>query len=295
VLVVLVLVALAHLREPTFALAGWATAITLVVLPGPSRIGRAAFAIVTLAVVPYVLGFGVASFDVVGSSQTEIQQRRMWNAFGAATAILPSSGSERVVELEQELRRVQQEIEVAEEVVRSGSGAEGPLTTAAPEIVEAQARAARLHSREAELRSLLTDVYQVSPEEASESLAANVRHLPRGLSVMLVEPLPWQSTPTTQLKLAKVDTLTLYPLLALAAAGLLVARRHVRVLLFPVLLAAGVLVGYALTEGNFGTAYRHRAELGPTLVLLATLGIEQVVARRRGSVAGRVDSVASGR
>lgn len=105
---------------------------------------------------------------------------------------------------------------------------------------------------------------------------AALAHLPRGLSVMLLEPFPWQPAHNAQLWLAKLEMLLWYPLLALATLGLVAAvvRRSWRpTVAFPALVGGGTLVVAALAEGNFGTAFRHRGELVWEVALLAALGL----------------------
>lgn len=107
-----------------------------------------------------------------------------------------------------------------------------------------------------------------------------VAHLPKGLSVMLLQPYPWEENRTSQIVLAKMDTILWYPLLVLAALGLLRLKRYSRVLLFPFLYGSGMLMVYALAEGNLGTAFRHRGELVWVMALFAAFGAEMVWARR---------------
>jgi 4-amino-4-deoxy-L-arabinose transferase-like glycosyltransferase len=118
------------------------------------------------------------------------------------------------------------------------------------------------------------------PSEAS--ISRDVRHFPRGLSVMLLEPFPWASLGGFQLRLAQLELLLWLPLIALAAVGLSAAYRRRRELSFLVLTAGAVLIVYALGEGNLGTAYRHRSELVPALAVLAALGAPRIVRSWRG-------------
>ncbi len=69
-------------------------------------------------------------------------------------------------------------------------------------------------------------------------------------------------------------------MLVLALTGLFRIRRHLAPLAFPVLAGGAVLVTYALTEGNIGTAYRHRGELVWAVALLAAAGARWVIEGR---------------
>lgn len=130
-------------------------------------------------------------------------------------------------------------------------------------------------------------VVEVEPTAAQNdgavpgSLLRDVVHLPRGLSVMLLEPYPWDPNRNLRVVFAKIDTILWYPILGLALVGLAQVKRHSTVLVFPSLLGAGVLIGYALAEGNLGTAFRHRGELVWIVALLASFGARSLWERRR--------------
>jgi hypothetical protein len=114
--------------------------------------------------------------------------------------------------------------------------------------------------------------------------ARELSYLPKGLTVVALRPWPWESSDgSVGVELARVETLAWYPLLVLALFGLGGAWRRRRALAFPILSGSGALVMYGVTEGNLGTAYRHRGELVWALVLLATLGAERLLRRRQGS------------
>lgn len=116
--------------------------------------------------------------------------------------------------------------------------------------------------------------------EDANSVARDLRHLPKGLVVMLLAPLPWQVDGNANVRFAALETLVWYPLLALAVVGLLAVRRHRRVLAFPLLTAGAIALMYGLAEGNFGTAYRHRGELVWAVVVLAAHGAHVLWSRR---------------
>jgi hypothetical protein len=113
----------------------------------------------------------------------------------------------------------------------------------------------------------------------------DVRHLPRGLSVMLLEPYPWDANRNLRVVLAKIETVLWYPILGMAIVGGLQVRHHRRVLVFPILLGSGTVLGYALAQGNLGTAFRHRGELAWIAVLLAAYGARRL--RQRGFASGQ--------
>lgn len=102
---------------------------------------------------------------------------------------------------------------------------------------------------------------------------SDLTYLPTGLRVMLLEPLPNSSFSGTTVNLAKLEMALWYPLLGLALVGLVVAaRQQITLFYFPIIAGGALLVGFALSEGNFGTAFRHRGELVFVVALLAALG-----------------------
>ena len=125
-------------------------------------------------------------------------------------------------------------------------------------------------------------------EGVTSRIRSDLTHLPRGLSVMLLEPYPWDANRNSRVVLAKIETILWYPILGLALVGVFHVRRHGRVLWFPLLYGVGVLIGYALSEGNLGTAFRHRGEFVWVAALLAAFGARDLWNRRqaRRSLAG---------
>src|SRR5439155_9765984 len=99
------------------------------------------------------------------------------------------------------------------------------------------------------------------PESSGSSLRANLRYLPQGVVALLVKPLPWSTNGNRSLELAGAEHLLWYPLLVLALLGSLSIWVERDVLLFPAVSATGIVIVYALSEGNLGTAFRHRGEV----------------------------------
>jgi len=125
-----------------------------------------------------------------------------------------------------------------------------------------------------------------SSDEPGTGAGADIRHLPRGLAVMLLEPHPLRRAHNTQVWLAKAEMLLWYPIVGLAVVGLAslwrARRQSASALAFPVLMGAGSLFVTSLAEGNFGTAFRHRGEFVWVMALLAAVGLRDLWQRRRG-------------
>jgi hypothetical protein len=184
---------------------------------------------------------------------------------------LPGSGStgdvaQEIVILEEQVRMFEREVE------RVRKRKDVP-----PESLAAiEADLAKIKQRKLEAQDRAGSVLQVPGSgEEEEFLSPTIRHVPKGLSVMLLEPYPWVDPPSERVRGAQLETIMWYPLLALAFVGIVFGLRNRAqrmLLMFPALVGSGIAVMYALVEGNFGTAYRHRGEFVWVVVLMAAQG-----------------------
>lgn len=110
-------------------------------------------------------------------------------------------------------------------------------------------------------------------------LKAQVIHIPSGLVAVTLRPFPWESPDNVGLLLAQIETLFWIALYAVGAVGL-VRRPARRVMAFPFLVLGGVTVVAALTQGNLGTAFRHRGQVLWVLALFAAAGASALRAKR---------------
>jgi hypothetical protein len=87
------------------------------------------------------------------------------------------------------------------------------------------------------------------------------------------------------LVLAELENVIWLVLYAAGIAGLAVAiRRRDALLAFPIVVSAGLVLVSALSQGNVGTAFRHRGQVAWSVALLAALGGEHLtsaIAARR--------------
>lgn len=285
----LLLVALSYLRLHTLVVASWALIIGCFFGIKLFRAWRIGVFVATALIVPMVLGgIGLAGIGLVTNAGS-LEDRRFQNALGANTAVVdisqppPGSG---VVPPE-----TQQEVSSLETDAASAESKAQALLAAAEEVENGRReRAERLRERAADLAAEAESLRAAAAAALAEAgtpvavgdapLDPDLAHLPRGLSVMMLEPLPLPFSGSPALKLARLESLVWYPLLALAAIGLWNARHHARTLAFPVIAGAGILVTYALTEGNIGTAHRHRGEFVWVVALLAALGMKHLMGSR---------------
>jgi len=102
-----------------------------------------------------------------------------------------------------------------------------------------------------------------------------LRYLPKGMAYFLFAPFPWTAEGLQQ-KVAIPGTILWYVLFIFALYGLYVYRMKWRAAFVILFFVAVTLVGYSLVEGNFGTAFRHRAVILPFVFMVASAGITRV-------------------
>jgi hypothetical protein len=124
-----------------------------------------------------------------------------------------------------------------------------------------------------------------------------LRFVPVGLLHLLLAPFPWQITNVAQLASA-VENLLVAGLLAAAAACAWRTRwREGWSAAFVAIVAAAGLVSFAVVEGNLGTAYRHKMQFLPYLLILLPLAWSRAGGRGHRSWApaiGPASGVGSG-
>ena len=106
----------------------------------------------------------------------------------------------------------------------------------------------------------------------------DVLYLPTGLRTMLIDPLPHHLGESTRIVFAFAENIIWYPLLALAVYGMPAIRRRNLELTLTLLLLIGLTIMWALIEGNFGTAFRHRGEFVWAVIVLAGVGADRLLA-----------------
>jgi multidrug transporter EmrE-like cation transporter len=103
---------------------------------------------------------------------------------------------------------------------------------------------------------------------------SDVEHLPAGLVAVLARPHLWEATDKIAVSFARLENVAWFGLYAAALAGALRAPRSVRrVVAYPAISGAGIVVVAALTQGNLGTAFRHRGQILWALVVVAVVGL----------------------
>ena len=121
------------------------------------------------------------------------------------------------------------------------------------------------------------DKAQTVAAGSSESLALTrtLSYIPKGIAYSLFAPFPWAIGRTADL-LPVPEMLFWYLVLLVMPWSLWHERRHWREFATTLLFTGGVLGIFALTEGNFGTLYRHRAMVIPFGIALSSYGLLQL-------------------
>lgn len=286
---VLALVLMVHLRTHTFVVVTWAAAFAIVMADSVPVVKRLASASLLLTAVPWVFGLGPAGLGFVAEQFGTVENRRVANAAGAATALEGAIGDRMLPDPPSELpgdgvppgggdpsgrgepgtgAGVPPVGEDPSGRRKPGIGAGVPAGGGDPSS-RGKPGAGRSHGR--------TEPAPMSPVATADDMGdADLGYLPRGIVVMLFEPLPGTIDGNDRVRWAALEHLLWYPLLLLGVVGLWSAWSARRVLAYPVLAAAATTVMYGLAEGNFGTAYRHRGEVVWAVALLAAFGADRL-------------------
>ena len=122
-----------------------------------------------------------------------------------------------------------------------------------------------------------TSAFGVGAE--TRTIGAALQYIPIGGSYLLFAPFPWAIDTTLQAA-AMPETLLWYPLFLLSLLGFRISvRNRLTAALVPVSVLLVVVSSYALVEGNFGTAYRHRAQIMPLFFVFSGVGLSWIRVR----------------
>lgn len=244
------LYALCDLREQTAVVAAWSIVLAALVVRGrhPVLLGAGALAIALAA--PAFTGLGPAGINLVESAVPRLAVIRANLSLGASSSIVKTTPL------------------APTPPVPSAASSHGPPggPTAAPSPPPGTTVVGTASGQK-----FLVD--NTSP--------ASLSALPGGLLAVTVRPYPWEATPNAQVLLAKVENVGWAALYLLAIIGASTSWRLRQITAFPIISTGAVLVVAAVTQGNLGTAFRHRGQVLWALALLAALGLQQLVDRRR--------------
>lgn len=97
--------------------------------------------------------------------------------------------------------------------------------------------------------------------------------MPKGLVYFMFSPFPWELTKSSRI-LAFIDVMFIYMLTLFFIVSLIKLIRYRYWEALPVLVFFFFLLfAFSMVEGNFGTAFRHRAQILPIFVLISSIAL----------------------
>ena len=120
------------------------------------------------------------------------------------------------------------------------------------------------------------------------TIGGAIRYLPMGLAFFLFAPFPWAITSTLQLVTLPEVFLwySLMPFTVMGFRSVMGSKNRQSLVVISVLMV--ILMTYALVEGNFGTAYRHRAQVMPLFFIFTAAGAVRYRLRREARRTARM-------
>jgi hypothetical protein len=105
-------------------------------------------------------------------------------------------------------------------------------------------------------------------------LPASLAAFPRGLVAVTLRPVPWEAGIIGKRMVAGFESIIWLPLFVLAGVGAWIRRRDSHVVALPASLVLALTLSAAVTQGNLGTAVRHRGQILFALSILAVAGLQ---------------------
>ena len=259
------LFSLGHLREQTAVVTALALMAAAVVIPSRRRWAVPLGAVLIGVAAPYAAGLGPAGYGLVERAAPGLAEKRANLSLGANTSL---------VELKPRPKPTAGVAATATAGPVPGAGRPGSSSSAEPTTPSAA-------TPEPTPDGSVVIAGPDGTQYVADAESVSIRAMPSGLVAVALRPLPWEEPTTTTMSLARFEALVWLPLYLLALVGLLSAWRHRLTLAFPVAVGAGIVLLGAVTQGNVGTAFRHRGQILWVLALLAGLGAQRLLAARR--------------
>ena len=257
----LAVVGLGWLRDQTAILVAWSL-VPVAIFVGNQRRRRIGLMMVVLLVGPWATASGPAGLVLLSDAVPVLGSVRAWMSIEAdsdivAFDVIPSEEAAGVP-------RFEGDCEEYESTTESGAAAIVDRCTATVWIDG--------HWREIVGNSLIVD----------NSATGSLKAMPSGLAAFYFRPLPWEATGERSLtfRLAAVENLLWFGLYGFALFGIRpLWRRHPAIVIFGSSFFLTTGLGASLTQGNLGTAFRHRLQILWVVALLAAVGGERLWTR----------------
>lgn len=270
------LLALGFLRFQTMAAVVWAVFVVTLVVSRPGRVVRVAFAGALVLLVPLAAGIGPGGFDLAKQAVPSLGTTRTLLADGAETAFTATTLVDEVGSPE---RRPTDDTSDEPGPSRQERGPKSPPSpldspderpTRGPDGAPTDSAENPPTDGDRDDTRIVQTPTQTYVVE--EGVSANLEAIPRGAVATLLRPFPWEGGNSASSRLASVENLVWYVLYVLAGVGLWASRRRLDQIAFPVVGTVAILALAFLTQGNLGTAFRHRGQVLWALAVLAALG-----------------------
>lgn len=262
------LLALGFLRFQTMAAVVWAVLVVAIVVSRPGRLVRVAFAGALVLLVPAAVGIGPGGFELARQAVPSLGTTRTVLADSAETAFTATTVVDDVQVPE---RRPPGDGSTEPESPGPGGGPSSPASpgdrpgdspTADPDDVPTERDGNNTRIVQTPNRTYVVE----------EGMSANLEAIPRGAVATLLRPFPWEGGDSAASRLASVENLVWYGLYVLAGVGMWASRGRIDQIAFPVVGTGAILALAFVTQGNLGTAFRHRGQVLWALAVLAALG-----------------------
>ena len=262
---------LAHLRVHTLITACIAIAISIALTVPRQRLARLGAVLILVAVMPISAGaglFGVYGLPLGGGG------------LASKRASLAAHANTAVVEWEMALADTAEELPVQPIIKNTVSASNGASPAAHANTAAVEWEMAWAYTAERPpAQHVIKDTISAFP--------ADLLYLPKGLRVILIDPLPNHLKRSPNLKYPFAELLLWYPMLVLGLFGgwAIVKQRNAAAgeLVYALFVIGGLAIMWGMVEGNFGTAYRHRGELVWGIAVLDGIGIDYLLSRRQPS------------
>jgi hypothetical protein len=274
----LVVVGLGWLRDQTAILVAWSL-VPVALFVGNQRRRRIGLMAVVLLVGPWVTASGPAGLVLLSNSVPVLGSVRAWMSIEADSAIMVFDAVSFAVPGEEEVQArgwwsKPRSSGGAPELVGGCEGYESTTESGAVGIVD---RCIETICMDGECQDIVAGFLIVD-----NSVTASLKAIPGGLAAFYFRPLPWEAIGERSLifRLAAVENLLWFVLYGFALFGIRpLWRRHPAIVVFgsSFFLAAGL--GASVTQGNLGTAFRHRLQVLWVVALLAAVGGERLWTR----------------
>jgi 4-amino-4-deoxy-L-arabinose transferase-like glycosyltransferase len=273
----LAVVGLGWLRDQTAVVVVYSL-VPVSLLVRSQRRARIGLVLVLLVVGPWLTASGPAGLQLVNNAALNLGSIRTWMSMEAESSFVSSDVLDELVTsssvgIEPSSSREESEPSSSREESEPSSSREESEPSSSREESGAVGIAKRQTESviiEGKLLNIISGNLIVD-----NSMMASIRSVPNGLAAFYIRPLPWEITGENSLafRLASVENILWLVGYGFALFGIRpLWRQHPAMLVFGAsyLLLIGLVA--SVTQGNLGTAFRHRNQVLWVVVLLAALG-----------------------